>query len=123
MGEERDRFLVDEMLRPTAVIGRVVRSGRYQAETDARDRYAIEHATELFLEAMKKVSERFREANPSTPWRSFLDLRRIIAHPYDEGAEPEAFDELWRFASADVPRIAQRLKRAKFPEAPDSPRE
>ncbi len=122
-GEQRDRFLVDEMLRHLGVVELTVRGGKVRVEDDVTTRYALEHATELFLEAAKKVSGRFQKTNPGVPWESFVGVRNSIAHPYDIGAAPIALGELWKFASGNAPRIARYLRRAKFPKDADPRRE
>ena len=117
--EQRDRFLVDEMLRHLAVIEANVRGGKERLESDSTARYAVEHATELLAEAAEKVRSSFKGANPSVPWKGLRDVRRGIAHPYDTGARRTAIDELWRFARDEAPQIARHLRRAKFPREAD----
>jgi uncharacterized protein with HEPN domain len=111
----RDRFLVDEMLRHLAVVQAGVKLGKANLSTDATTRYALEHATELLAEAAEKTSAPFKTANPSIPWKSLRGVRHDVAHPYDTGAEPVNVEALWRFALVDCPRLQRSLRRAKFP--------
>ena len=112
--EQRDRFLVDEMLRHLEVVAFEVRGGRDRVETALEARYALEHATEMLAEAAEKTSRPFKTANPDVPWKGLRLFRHDVAHPYDTGAAPITLDQLWRFARNDAPRIARRLRAADF---------
>ncbi len=113
--ERQDRFLVQEMLRHAEVLAAVAREGKATLDSSATNRYAVEHATELFAEAAGKVSQVFKKTNPSVPWDRLRPLRHDVAHPYDLGAAPVNVDQLWRFMTRDAPRIPRHLRNAKFP--------
>jgi len=113
--ERRDRFLVEEMLRHAEVLAAVARDGKATLDSSATNRYAAEHATELFAEAAGKISQAFKNANPGVPWDRLRPLRHDVAHPYDLGAAPVNVDQLWRFVTRDAPRISRHLRNAKFP--------
>ncbi|MCI4334775.1 MAG: DUF86 domain-containing protein [Thermoplasmata archaeon] len=115
-GSRRDRFLVEKMLRHADVMAEVVRRGRPSFDSDPLARYALEHAVELFSEAAEKLSASFERSNPDVPWKSLRPLRREVAHPYDVGRPPIDPDRVWQFVRLDIPRIAQKLRRAKFPD-------
>jgi uncharacterized protein with HEPN domain len=116
--ELRDRFLVDEMLRHLEVVTLGFRKGRDRLETEAEARYAMEHATELLADAAEKISRQFKSANSGIAWEALRKFRHDVAHPYDTGTTAVTADQLWRFSRDDAPRIAQHLKRAKFPKGP-----
>jgi uncharacterized protein with HEPN domain len=118
-GRQRDRYLVDQMLTHAEVIAVNVRKGRDVFETDPTTRYAVEHATELFAEAAEKAGRAFKSANPGIPWDRLRELRRIVAHPYDPGADPTHVEQTWRFARDDVPTISRKLRGSKFPKTDD----
>jgi uncharacterized protein with HEPN domain len=113
--EERDRFLVDEMLQHLAVVALAVKEGRDQLDSSRTARYALEHATELLAEAGEKTSRQFKSANTEIPWEVLRKFRHDVAHPYDLGASRVDKDQMWRFARDDAPRIERRLRRARFP--------
>jgi len=113
--EQRDRFLVDEMLRHLDVVGLELRRGRDRIETDPEVRYALEHATELLAEAAEKTSRPFKSANSEIAWKALQKFRHDVAHPYDAGAMSVTAQQLWRFARDDAPAIARHLRKAKFP--------
>jgi uncharacterized protein with HEPN domain len=114
----RDRTLVDEMLRHLGLLAQEVAAGRGHLVESTEARYATEHATELLAEAAEKASHEFKSANVAIPWSGLRKLRREVAHPYDTGASAVDVDQLWRFARDDAPRLARALRRAKFPEGP-----
>jgi len=118
-GQQRDRYLVDQMLTHAEVIAVNVRKGRDVFETDPTTRYAVEHAAELFAEAAEKVGRAFKNANPGIPWDRLRELRRIVAHPYDPGADPTHVEQTWRFARDDVPTISRKLRGSRFPKTDD----
>ena len=116
--EQRDRFLVDQMLAHTEVLAGIVRNGKAALAVDTVSRYAAEHATELLAEAAEKTSRAFKSANPDVPWDQLRPLRHDVAHPYDRGAAPVNVDQLWLFATNDTPRISRHLRKATFPTSP-----
>lgn len=114
--DRRDRFLIDEMLNHADVIAANVRKGRDIFDTDPTTRYAVEHATELLAEAAEKVSRSLKNANRQVPWDRLRELRHDVAHPYDAGVNPTSVGQTWRFARDDVPKIARKLRHARFSE-------
>ncbi len=116
-GRRGDRYLVDQMLTHAEVIAVNVRKGRDEFETDPTTRYAVEHAIELFAEAAEKIGKTFKSTNSGVPWELFRELRRIVAHPYDAGADLTHIEQTWRFARDDVPKITRKLRGSRFPLA------
>lgn len=113
-GAERDRFLVEEMLRHLALVQEVAKAGQRKLESDALTRYGLEHAIELLAEAAKHASGPLKSANPDVPWTVLRSIGRAVAHPYDVGSEDVKIGRLWRFAVEDAPKLARQLKRARF---------
>ncbi|MGI0055593.1 MAG: HepT-like ribonuclease domain-containing protein [Thermoplasmata archaeon] len=114
--EERDRFLVEEMLTHLKLIARIADRGKgpFVSTEGEESRYAMREAIELLAEAVEKVSGSFEKANPGIPWKDFRPLRKRVAHPYDLGSEPANVRELWVFASEQAPRILSKLRSARF---------
>jgi uncharacterized protein with HEPN domain len=50
------------------------------------------------------------------PWGSLARFRFDSAHPYDDEAKPVNYEEIWRFVSDELPRIARRLRAVKLPK-------
>lgn len=114
--EERDRYLVGQMLRHLAAIRLGIESGKASLESDTIIRYAVEHAFELLGEAAKHLSGNFEKANPGIDWRRIRSFRVDIAHPYED-RNPVDLDELWVFATADAPQLERKLRNPKFPKS------
>ncbi len=117
--ENRDRFLVDEMLHHLGVLAAVVSGGRerFRGPEGVEARYAAEHAAELIAEAAPKTSRIFRSENPSLPISLLRGLRNVVAHRYDLGGQAVDTGELWRFASEVAPRLERDLRKVRFPRS------
>lgn len=113
-GIDRDRFLVEQMLRHLGLVESVAKQGRAKLESDALTRYGLEHAIELMAEAAKHASGPLKSANTNVPWTALRNLRSVVAHPYDVGSEEVKLGRLWRFAVEEAPKLARQLKRVKF---------
>ena len=111
-----DRYLVDQIMKHAEVISVNVRKGREEFNRDPTTRYAVEHATELLAEAAEMLGRAFKGTNPGVPWDRLRELRRGLAHPYDARGDQVYIEQTWEFARDDAPKIAQKLRRARFPK-------
>lgn len=104
------------MARYAAAIDQIAQRGRdeFFDRGELRNRAAIEHYLELLGEASGAVGHAVRNANPAIPWSTLARFRFDTAHPYDDNANPVNYEEVWRFACNDLPRIARQLRRVKF---------
>ena len=118
MDPARAHRLVEDMLRYANAIDRVVRRGRdeFFDPEEVRNRATIEHYLELLGEASGAVGRSLRNANPDLPWGALARFRFDRAHPYDDEAKPVNYDEIWRFVSDELPKIARRLRAVKLPK-------
>jgi len=117
MSADRQRRVLEDMVRYSTAISAVVRRGReefFDAD-DVRNRATIEHYLELLGEASAAIGRSFRTSHPELPWDAMKRFRFDSAHPYDDLANPVNYEEIWRFASSDLPRIARQLRKAKIP--------
>jgi uncharacterized protein with HEPN domain len=117
MDPGRQRRLLDDMSRYAGAIAQVVRRGREEFfdPDEVRNRATIEHYLELLGEASGAVGRSLRSANPQIDWRSLARFRFDSAHPYDDESRPVNYEEIWRFAADDLPRIARHLRRVRVP--------
>jgi uncharacterized protein with HEPN domain len=116
--EQRQRVIIDDMLQYLDTIADVVKRGResFFDSTDVRNRATVEHYLELLGEGSKALGEPFQNANPGVQWSSLARFRFDIAHPYDTKSKPVSYEEMWRFAVSDLPKIARRLRNVRFPK-------
>lgn len=114
MTPDRQRRILEDMSRYAAAIASVVRRGRdeFFAADDVRNRATIEHYLELLGEASASMGQSFRQAHPELPWGALRRFRFDSAHPYDDLAQPVRHEEIWRFASVDLPGIARQLRKS-----------
>lgn len=52
-------------------------------------------------EAVKRLSEEFREQHPNLPWRLMAGMRDKLIHEYDE----VDIEEVWRTVQNDLPEL------------------
>lgn len=117
MTPDRQRRLLLDMVRYSTEIAAVVGRGREEFfdRGDVRNRITVEHFLELLGETSEAVGQPFRAANPGIPWAALRRFRFDSAHPYDEASAPVNYEEVWRFAVNDLPKIVRRLRSARLP--------
>ena len=112
-GEVRVRALVDRMLREAAAAERYAARGKTSffdiRSPEIRD--AVELRILHFAETATKVGRPFRNLNPLIPWDDLDQLRNDLVHEYPEVKA----ERVWRFVQEDLPGLAQKLRRARFP--------
>lgn len=115
MSPDRQRRVLGDMLRYATEVSAIVRRGRdeFFDRADVRNRVTVEHFLELLGEASEAVGRSLRNANPDIPWAALRRFRFDSAHPYDEAAALVNYEELWRFAVNELPRIARQLRRVQ----------
>ena len=118
MDPDRRRRILDDMVRYATTVAAVVRRGREEFfdPSEVRNRATIEHYLELLGEASEAVGRSFRTTHPELPWEAMRRFRFDSGHPYDDLAHPVNHEEIWRFASLDLPRIARQLRKVKVPD-------
>ena len=72
---------------------------------DRKTQAAILHEMTILGEAVKRLSDGFRNAHPEIPWRRMAGLRDKLVHAYNR----VDLDEVWRIAESDVPEAALRI--------------
>ena len=104
-------------LRDEATIADIVRAARLIAaflagatregfRSDTKTQSAVQHQLLVIGEAVKRLSEAFRDAHAEIPWRLISGLRDHLVHGYDA----VDLDEVWLAASRDVPRLLRQLE-------------
>lgn len=57
-------------------------------------------------EATKKISNEFKSAYPSIPWREMAGMRDVLIHEYS-GVD---LGRVWRTVKKDIPLLKERLR-------------
>jgi uncharacterized protein with HEPN domain len=105
--EERDAAYIWDML-DGARTARDLMSGA-SLESFLNDRklqLALERTVEIIGEAASRVSESFRQAHPTIPWRKIVAQRNVLAHEYGEVSQ----DRMWNLATTDIPALIIALE-------------
>lgn len=76
-------------------------------DADLKTQSAVLHQLLILGEAVKRLSDGFREAHPEAPWRSVAGMRDRIIHGYDE----VDLGEVWRTIARDLPTLISVLER------------
>jgi uncharacterized protein with HEPN domain len=73
---------------------------------DEKSVSAVLHQILVIGEAVKRLSDRFRAAHPTIPWRRIAGMRDHLIHGYDNVDR----DEVWKAVDSDVPALLGYLE-------------
>ena len=100
-----DALRVADITEAAAQLGEIVSGGRSEFDSNWKLQRAAERLLEIIGEAANSLSDEFKEAYPSVPWRHIVNLRHLIAHHYHR----VDMDQLWTIAVVDVPRLMDEV--------------
>ena len=73
---------------------------------DLKTQSAVLHQLTELGEAVRRVSQAFRDAHPEVPWQSIAGLRSRIIHDYDD----IDLDQVWEVIRRDLPALIPALE-------------
>ncbi len=73
---------------------------------DEKTKSAVIHQLLIIGEAVKRLSEVFREMHHDIQWKLMARMRDRLIHHYDA----VDWDEVWRTASVDIPKLSDDLR-------------
>jgi uncharacterized protein with HEPN domain len=73
---------------------------------DEKTKSAVIHQMLIIGEAVKRLTEVFREMYHDIPWKPMARMRDRLIHQYDA----VDWDEVWRTASIDVPQLLRDVE-------------
>lgn len=73
---------------------------------DIKTQSAVLHQLTVLGEAVRRVSQSFRDAHPGIQWKEMAGLRSRIVHDYDE----IDLDEVWNILKKDLPSLIPRIE-------------
>lgn len=79
-------------------------------QRDEKTQSAVLHQLLVLGEAVKRLSDGFRQKHPDIPWRKIAGLRDVLIHEYDTVDA----EEVWRTVSFDLPDLVGSLERLEF---------
>ena len=68
---------------------------------DLKTQAAVLHELLIIGEAVKRLSDRFRDEHPQMPWRAMAGMRDKLIHAYDA----VDIEEVWKTLRADIPAL------------------
>jgi len=68
-------------------------------------RFAVERQLLVIGEAVKKLSEEFKESHNAIPWKKIVGLRNILAHEYGELLT----ERIWLVTRESIPLLLKNL--------------
>ena len=72
---------------------------------DPKTQSAVLHQVTVIGEAVKRLSQGFREVHPILPWPLMAGMRDHLIHSYDA----VDLEEVWKTANHDVPEVLVKL--------------
>jgi uncharacterized protein with HEPN domain len=81
--------------------------GESEFQADPMIQDAVIRNLEVIGEAAKRIPDRFREANPTIPWRGLAGLRDVLIHQY-EGVD---LAQVWRIVASVLPDLDTEIRR------------
>ena len=81
---------------------------------DLKTQSAVLHQLLIIGEAVKRLSEDFRQQHSAIPWRLIAGMRDKLIHGYDS----VDLDEVWKTASQDIPDLLANIQ-PLLPQKPD----
>ncbi len=88
---------------------------RAQLDTDLLVQSALLHQIIILGEAVKRLSDEFRQAHPSIPWTQIAGMRDRCVHGYDN----VDLDRVWEVAQIHAPQLIDYLEKIVPKPPPD----
>ncbi len=109
-----DASLLDIARAASLLIDFVQDMSKPQFYTDLKTQSAVLHQLLIIGEAVKRLSEDFRQQHSNIPWRLIAGMRDKLIHGYDS----VDLDEVWKTALQDIPDLLASIQ-PLLPQKPD----
>lgn len=102
----RDDATILDILRSARLVGKFIGGMDKPAFLDdIKTQSSVLYRLGVIGEAVKRLSPEFRSRQPGVPWKEVAGMRDKVVHDYDE----VDLDEVWKTATADIPRLIEFL--------------
>lgn len=103
----RDQQSIQDMLNAAQEILSFTADMDYSSlESDRRTQAAVLYEIVVIGEAANRVSDEFRAAHSTIPWKDIVGMRNILTHQYDN-VDPET---VWDVIHQDIPELIAMIK-------------
>jgi uncharacterized protein with HEPN domain len=109
-----DATIVDILKAARMAKSFVIGVGKESFLQDSKTQSAVLHQLLVLGEAVKRLSEEFRNQHPTTPWKQISGLRDVVIHQYDA----VDLEEVWKTVTVDLPDLVGFLEKIS-PRPPD----
>lgn len=117
MSERSDREFLGDIREAIQRITNYTRGMSYEDFlSDAKTQDAVIRNLEVLGEAAKNLSEEFRVAHASLPWKSMMGTRDRLIHHYFG----VSLDIVWQIVSLELPKVGSQLQKLAEDEGPSS---
>lgn len=105
----KDEAFIKDILAMIEELESATKGLQYQDFVNNRVVYrAVERNFEIIGEAVKRLSDEFKDANPEVPWQDIAGFRDVLIHEYATVNAATVWDTL----SQDIPKLKQVLEKA-----------
>lgn len=102
----RDNAIILDILKAAKLaIEFLGNANQNEFNRDSKTQSAILHQLLLIGEAVKRLSEKFRDQYHSVPWKKIAGMRDVLIHQYDD----VDLDEVWRTVRNELPGLIAQL--------------
>ncbi len=68
---------------------------------------AVLRRVQIMGEAVKRLSQEYKDNHPDLPWRQIAGLRDVVVHDYDE----IIVDQLWEVVKNRIPNLVKEIEK------------
>ncbi|MFH1769726.1 MAG: DUF86 domain-containing protein [Parcubacteria group bacterium] len=86
---------------------RGVEKGDFERDEKLQD--AVLRRIEIIGEAVKKISEEFKEKYSDVRWRDAMGMRDVLAHDYFN----VELDRIWKTVQEDLPKLKEKISKIR----------
>jgi uncharacterized protein with HEPN domain len=99
-------IVLDIVLASRRIARFVANADEAQFLADEEKHWAVVSQLSIIGEAVRRLSEGFRDSKPHIPWRQIAGMRDRLVHAYDK----INWSIVWVTATAEVPRLLAELE-------------
>ncbi len=104
---QRDQATLLDIVKAAQLVGLFVQDMvKDSFLQDVKTQSAVQHQLMVIGEAVKRLSQPFRDQHSTIPWSLIAGMRNHLIHGYDT----VDLDEVWTTATRDIPALVTELE-------------